>query len=109
MRRELDKLSPQLRKALIRGASEEPLRALVELAPGAVPDTLTPSPEDLGATVRSWSAESRLMTLSIPGARLVELAACRQVLHVQGGDAFRLPDDEGEADAGAARPDGIDP
>lgn len=83
------KLSPQAKKAAMMGNSEGPVVALVELAPGFEPETLDLRPASLGGTVRSWNAQSRIMTLSIDPSRLQDLSNTRGVNYVQVGTGMR--------------------
>jgi hypothetical protein len=88
MQREMQKLSPQARKALV-AAQAGPVQALVELAPGASPATLAEPLGRLCADVVSWSAATRLLTLRIDAPRLGDLALLREVTYVQVGGGMR--------------------
>ncbi len=84
----LQKISPQGKKQLLRAAPGDSTTALVELVPGASPESLADELERLGAEQISWSVETRLLTVQIEAAKLDELAALTAVTYVQVGGRF---------------------
>ena len=96
------KLSPRAKKAMIVGRGGSSVSATVELAPGASPESLDTRIESLGGVVRSWSAASHVMTLSLPCARLADLAADRAVVYIEADGELSLPETRGDEDAANA-------
>ena len=95
---ETSKLSPEARKAIIRGGEGDEVQALVELAPGFSPESLDVTPQQLEATILGWSEASRTLSLSIDPAHLTELAGVRGVTYIQVGSSMRLSHGEQEQD-----------
>lgn len=98
------KLSPNARKAIIRKAEIDTVQAAIELAPGITPLDLSVTPEQLGATVLGWSENSRILSVSIDPAHLLELADNNGITYIQVGSSMRYsptapkPDDQSPSD-----------
>ncbi len=91
----LSKLSPKAKKALIGACAPGAVTALVELAAGFTPGDDIPL-QDLGATLRGWSEESRIMTLSIDVSHLDDLSDLRGVTYIEIGGKLANPGDPPE-------------
>ena len=92
------KLSPEARKAIVRGGDGNEVRALVELAPGFSPESLDVTPQQLEAKTLGWSEASRMLSISINPARLAELAGVRGVTYIQVDSKMRLSNGEKKQD-----------
>jgi hypothetical protein len=83
------KLSPKLRKALIKTSGEQVVRSLVEIAPGADEEALTRELQALGAEIQTRSVQARTITIDIPVNRLPELDAVSGIIYVEADERYR--------------------
>lgn len=83
------KLSPKLRRSLLSGDSERIVSGIIEVAPGADPDRLRRRLEAVGAAIRSWPDQARIVTIEIPVKRLRELDALDDVVYVDASEPYR--------------------
>ncbi len=82
-------LSPRAKRRLVRAAAGEQVRSLVQVAATADPDALARRVAALGGTTRSYSGETRLLTVDIPATGLGGLAELDGVVHVDADDRYR--------------------
>lgn len=83
------KLSPKLRKTVMKSAGETIVRGLVELVPGADIDALSRALTALGAEIRTHSEQARTLTIDIPASRLPELNSVEGILYVEADERYR--------------------
>jgi hypothetical protein len=81
-------LSPRARKRLLMARVGEVDRALIQVAPTANLDKLQRWVHEAGGTVRSWSDETRLMSVDLPAYRFGDLAAFDGVDYVEVGGRY---------------------
>jgi hypothetical protein len=81
-------LSPRAKKRLLMAGEDEVDRALVEVAPTANIAKLRRWVHEAGGTVRSWTDETRLMSIELPARRFGDLAALDGVDYVEVGGKF---------------------
>ena len=83
------KLSPKLRKAVMKSAGETIVRSLVELVPGADLDALARALTSLGAEIRARSEQGHTVTIDIPVSRLPELNSLDGIMYVEADERYR--------------------
>lgn len=82
-------LSPKAKYRLIRAEADERVRTVVMVAPTANSECLSRDVAALGGTTRSWSDETRLLTVELPAVQLGNLAELDGVVHVDADDIYR--------------------
>lgn len=81
-------LSVRAKKRVLEGVGKEPVRCQVSVAANVDPTKIRAHLDALGAEILSWSAETNLLTLTLPSERLVELARSRGVTYVELGSRY---------------------
>ena len=83
------KLSPKLRKALVKSSGETIVHSLVELVPGTDIEALTRALTSLGAEIRTRSEQAHTMTIDIPVSSLPELNGLAGIMYVEADEQYR--------------------
>ena len=76
-------LGSRAKREVLRSSAGQIVLCVAELAPNTTPTTLDIELQSLEVTVRSWNATTRLLTVELPAARLVDLAALNGVVYVE--------------------------
>jgi hypothetical protein len=82
------RLSPEAKKRFLT-AAEEPVSALLQVAPTADLPALRASLEAAGGRLGSWMEETRLLSVEIAAGRLEEVADLPGVAYVDAATAWR--------------------
>jgi hypothetical protein len=82
------RLSPGAKKQLLSAREGEVLHSLLQVAPTANVPGLCQELEAVGAAVRSWMEETRLMSIDIPAERLADVADLQGVTYVEAGTKY---------------------
>ncbi len=75
-------LGSRAKREVLRSSEGQIVLCVAELAPNTTPKALELELQALEVKVRSWSATTRLLTVELPAARLVDLAALNGVVYV---------------------------
>ena len=82
------RLSPGAKKQLLSAREGEILHSLLQVSPTADVPSLRQDLAAVGAAVRSWMEETRLMSVDIPAERLTEVADFRGVTYVEAATKY---------------------
>ena len=83
------RLGPSAKKLLLRATADERVSSLVQVAAAVEPEAFRREVERAGGTVRSWLAETNVVTVEIGARQLAVLAGLPGVVYVEAAQAYR--------------------
>ncbi|HSK92362.1 MAG TPA: hypothetical protein VK875_13740 [Euzebyales bacterium] len=81
-------LSPRAKRLLLMADAQQPVRALVQVAPAVDVGELERHIVELGGTVESRMPDTGLVGIEVPAAQLEALAGLDGVVYVEAGGAY---------------------